>query len=178
MHGCEIQVQKYPRHSEMCRQNMKWDLKAVRGGNGENLILHLFMAVPASWVVLLPERIWCHFCRVLWEVHAHDSASTKFALFLHFLPRRMASLTGNESEACRRGHHLAIVLVFVHVAHPSQDSSWALSRQKNYSILEEKEVAEYLSPTKSNGKAVEKPSKHNGSFCPFFLKKARVILIL
>lgn len=86
-------------------------------------------------------------------------------------PKNMTSPTGNESEVCRKGHHLAIdvlsVLVFVHGVHPYQGSPRYLSGQTRYSILEEKEVAEHPSAVKGSGKAVEKPGKHNGSFCLF-----------
>lgn len=160
VYGCEMRVQKYPRHSEMCRQNMKWNVlmksKSCQGtkwwepdfapifGSAcklggaaarENLVPLLQSAVRSACLCL------CF----------HQAG-----LFLHFPTRHMTSPTGNESGVCRRGHHLAtdaLTAVFVHVAHPSQGSSRDLSRQTSYSILEEKEVAEYPSATKGSGKA-------------------------
>lgn len=120
------------------------------------------------------------FCKVLWEVRAHASASTNLGLFLHFPPRHMTSLTGSESELCRRGHHLAIdvlsVLFLIHVAHPSQGSSRDMSVQTSYSILGRSGRISKCNERqwKGSGKAWQTQWK----FLSFFLKKARIILIL
>lgn len=139
VHGCEMQVQKYPEHSGMCRKNITWNiLMESESCQGKKWWEPDFSPVHGSAVAgedLVPVlqstvRTACP-CRLL---------PPSSGCYLHLAVG--AWLAPLEHEVCRKGHRLAIValsvFVFVRVTHLSQGHLETRQGRPNYSRWEKK----------------------------------------